>query len=311
MLIELKRCNSIGNTDGILFLISILSGRDQIGKQEVINRCALESCIVINSIATLAFLEYLGYVDISEATVVTTERFSDLLPGNSNHTMDCLIQSCITSLVTEGLFDTEGFYFNTQSGKMTIKRMAFPLAYAALRNFLIMAGALSNDDNEDMFVADNYETTFVSKICERKKKISLEQLLKQQEEQRKRGLEAEEFVLKIDQQRLPLMAGKIRRISDFDVAAGYDIVSLQTEKSKNYDRFIEVKSYQGNEHFFWSENEVEVAKIKGNRYWLCLVDYSKIGDPDYTPEFIQNPYDEIFSCDTWLVDTASFKVRKI
>ena len=123
----------------------------------------------------------------------------------------------------------------------------------------------------------------------------MEELLKQKEEQSQRGLEAEEFVLELERNRLPLKAYKIKRISDFDVAAGYDIVSYDSNESMKYDRFIEVKCYLGKPHFYWSENECDTARQKGSKYILCLVDYTRIKEPGYTPQYIRNPYDDIFT----------------
>ena len=117
--------------------------------------------------------------------------------------------------------------------------------------------------------------------------------------------------MKLERERLPQKAYKIKRISDFDVSAGYDIVSFSDSDSAVYDRFIEVKCYLGSPHFYWSENEVDVAKRKGERYILCLVDYTRITEEGYEPEYISNPYEVIFNEDKWLVNTASYKVQKI
>jgi hypothetical protein len=136
-------------------------------------------------------------------------------------------------------------------------------------------------------------------------------LMERQKEQNRRGLEAEEFVVRFERNRIPLKAYKIKRISDFDVSAGYDIVSFADESSGIYDRFIEVKSFIGTPHFYWSENEVDVAKLKGDRYVLCLVEYERMKDPEYEPIFIVNPYEKIFSDNTWLVNTSSYKIQKI
>jgi len=46
------------------------------------------------------------------------------------------------------------------------------------------------------------------------------------------------------------------------VNAGYDIQSFNDNKSIIIDKFIEVKSYEGTPYFYWSKNEVEVAKLK-------------------------------------------------
>ena len=93
MLIELKRCNSIGNIDGLLFLVSMLSSKKSISRKEVINRSALENGIIINCNGALAFLEYLGYVELSGDNIIITERFKELKSLEGNNTIDVLVKS--------------------------------------------------------------------------------------------------------------------------------------------------------------------------------------------------------------------------
>lgn len=310
MLTELKRCNSIGNTDGLMFLVSMLSGKDRVGYNELVNRCALEKNVSIRCDGAVAFLQYLGYVEREEVYVITTEKFSDL-PNDRDEIINIFIKDCIETLAEEGIFDSAATSFDPDKGHLSIKRSAFPLAYAAIRNFLTVAGALEKETNGEICVSENYEMDFSSQLRIRKDKFTLEQLRQKQEEQNKRGLEAEMFVLKLERDRLPQKAYKIKRISDFDVSAGYDIVSFSDSNSTVYDRFIEVKCYLGFPHFYWSENEVDVAKRKGDRYLLCLVDYNRITEEGYEPEYIPNPCEVIFNEDKWLVNTASYKVQKI
>ena len=49
----------------------------------------------------------------------------------------------------------------------------------------------------------------------------------------------------------------IKRISEIDVSAGYDIVSFNSSQSQKLDRFIEVKAISNN-GFYWSKNEFEI-----------------------------------------------------
>ena len=311
MLTELKRCNSIGNIDGILFLISILAGKDKISRDEIRNRCALENNIIVNCPGAVAFFEYLRLVDTTTDTVIPLPALNVLSEQQSDAKINQLVALSISRLVEDGIFDKDATGFDAEKGHLTIKRSAFPLAYAAIRNFLIMAGALNKEENGEIGVTGDYESNWTEQLHNRRKKFTLEQLLKQQEEQSKRGLEAEEFVLELEKKRLPKMAQKIKRISDFDVAAGYDIVSYESYETEHYDRFIEVKCYIGFPHFFWSENESDVARIKADKYLLCLVDYARIGEPGYQPEFIRNPYETIFNGEEWLVNAASYRIQKI
>ncbi len=311
MLTELKRCNSIGNVDGVLFLVSIMAGKEKISRDEIRNRCALENNITVNCPGAVAFFEYLRLVDTTSDAVIPLSALNSLATKSNPDVIEQLAALSINRLVEEGIFDNNATGFDAEKGHLTIKRSAFPLAYAAIRNFLTMAGALDKEENGEICVAGEYESDWTEQLRNRRKKFTLEQLLKQQEEQSKRGLEAEEFILGIERRRLPEMARKIKRISDFDVSAGYDIVSFEREGTEHYDRFIEVKCYIGSPHFYWSENESDVAKIKAEKYVLCLVDYTRIGEPGYQPTYIRNPYETIFEGDEWLVNAVSYRVQKI
>lgn len=311
MLTELKRCNSIGDVDGILFLVSIMAGKEKISRDEIRNRCALENNITVNCPGAVAFFEYLRLVDTASDAVMPLPELGTLAAKSNGEVIEQLAAMSINRLVEEGIFDKNATGFDAEKGHLTIKRSAFPLAYAAIRNFLTMAGALDKEENGEICVAGDYESDWTEQLRNRRKKFTLEQLLKQQEDQSRRGLEAEEFVLGLERKRLPKLAQKIKRISDFDVAAGYDIVSFENDGTEHYDRFIEVKCYMGSPHFFWSENESDVARIKADKYILCLVDYLRMGEPGYHPEFIRNPYETIFDSDEWLVNASSYRIQKI
>ena len=62
----------------------------------------------------------------------------------------------------------------------------------------------------------------------------------------------------------------VRRISNLRVNAGYDIESFdESSPTLAYDRFIEVKGAKARQlRFFWTENEIGVAKTLGERYWI-------------------------------------------
>ena len=311
MLTELKRCNSIANVEGILFLVSIMAGKGKISRDEIRNRCALEKNITVNCLGAVAFFEYLKLVDATSDTVMPLPELDILATKNNGEIIQQLAAMCINRLVEEGIFDKAATGFDVEKGHLTIKRSAFPLAYAAVRNFLTTAGALDKEENGEICVAGNYESGWMEKLRNRREKFTLKQLLKHQEDQSRSGLEAEDFVLGLEKKRLPELAQKIKRISDFDVAAGYDIVSYENNDSDRYDRFIEVKCYMGTPRFFWSENESDIARIKADKYILCLVDYLRIGEPGYQPEFIRNPSGNIFDSDEWLVNTSSYRIQKI
>lgn len=103
----------------------------------------------------------------------------------------------------------------------------------------------------------------------------------------------------------------MKRISEIDVSAGYDIVSINNSDDSEYNRFIEVKAISHNISFFWSGNEYDIARLKGNQYYLYLVYLPDIESEDYIPIIIQNPASIIMEGTQWLVEPNSYKIRHI
>ena len=136
-----------------------------------------------------------------------------------------------------------------------------------------------------------YLNEYGSSICLRKKK-TLHELEIDLSAQKERGIIAENYILNREQARLnkhPLFS-EIKKISDYDVGAGYDIESFKSLKSKKIDKFIEVKSFKGKKTFHWSINEINKAEKLLDNYSLVIVDSDKINESSYRPKEITNPY---------------------
>ena len=164
-----------------------------------------------------------------------------------------------------------------------------------------------------MELSEHYESLFAKVQKTTKRKLSLEALKKQMEQQELQGEAAEEYVLKYEMTRLadsPIVQ-RIKRISDIDVSAGYDIVSFEGGASTEYDRFIEVKSYVGQPHFYWSKNEIEIATLYADKYYLYLVNADSINQPDYSPTVIRNPAKSVIESDEWLMQPTSYFVLPV
>lgn len=112
----------------------------------------------------------------------------------------------------------------------------------------------------------------------RKKKKTQRQLEKEEKVLREIGVFAEKIVVreeikKLKESGLNEEAKKVRRISEENAKAGYDIESFGKEgEDRGKPIFIEVKGSGGfKEDFFWTENEVKVAEENGDSYWLYFV----------------------------------------
>lgn len=94
---------------------------------------------------------------------------------------------------------------------------------------------------------------------------------------------------------------------------GFDIASYNHELDELPNRFIEVKSYDGDTpYFFWSRNEYSVAKRKKDEYWLYLVNRSEMNIAKYVPIMIQNPHEAILNDNkNWDKQIEKYKIELI
>lgn len=125
------------------------------------------------------------------------------------------------------------------------------------------------------------------------------------------GREAEDWVVAYERARLAShpFIDQVRRISEENVSAGYDIVSFSSETALYHDLFIEVKSFAGERRFYWSRNEIAVAEELGEDYCLYLVDRTQIELPGYHPQVIRGAYSALIACssDSWEISPYSYE----
>ena len=210
----------------------------------------------------------------------------------------------------KALRDDEAFYqifcsnnisYDIVYKRIQVENAAFRFRYANFRHLLVSFEFLQPHPDtgiRKLIINQKYRRFFDREIMPeiRKRKVGIEQLEQILAQQQLHGQEGEEFALTYEQKRLAAhkQNGAIERISKYDSAAGFDIVSFETVDSTTHDRFIEVKSFEGAPRFYWSRNEVDVARVKKRQYFLYLVDRTQMNKTDYSPLIIQNPYAEIF-----------------
>lgn len=126
----------------------------------------------------------------------------------------------------------------------------------------------------------------------------LKQILALQEEV---GEFAENVALSFERSRLEAIgcsteAGFVQRISELDTTAGFDIISFDG-KSIDFvhNRFIEVKgSTEDKMNFFFTKNELEMARKLGERYWIYFVSGIDLSAANANgPLPLQDPYESI------------------
>ncbi len=198
---------------------------------------------------------------------------------------------------------------------LQINNSAFSLKYSNFKQLLIDFEAILTHPRSEInsFIVNNrykklFDKTVLPEI--KKRKYGIEAFRKAMEQQQIYGEEAEKFVLDFEFRRLNEQR-EINWVAEYIVNEGYDIASYNHVFDEFPNRFIEVKSYDGETpYFFWSRNEFSVAKIKKDEYWLYLVNRSALQNPDYMPIMVQNPYINILNNDnSWVKYVDKYKIE--
>ncbi len=308
---DLRRSNTIGDSRGILYFAGIVLKSEQILRESAWQLCSFVDGLRINFNGAVAFFEYLGLIEVSTNSLRPTEPGKELysfLPGDGFE--EALCEACLSKITNDGIIEISAVRFDALKGRYYIQRHGFPISTAVFRNVLIQLKALTvvQDGSGSLEINEKYEAIFTKVQKKAHQKISLERLKKQLELQEIQGETAEVFVVEYEKTRLrsSVHASNVKRISGVDVSAGYDIVSYEDGMSVQYDRFIEVKSFLGQPHFYWSKNEIEIATLYGEKYYIYLVDAEKATETEYIPIIIRNPAKIVIESDSWLMQPTSY-----
>lgn len=308
---ELRRSSSVGTKKGIInFSKAILSG-SSFSLAALKNMCADLLNSDLNYLAAVLFFQDIGVISIHDEKENLTEFGESLRTLQSEEIKLRLAEKTFDNLIKDEIIDINYIRYNSEKQKIILLRSAFPFSHAIYRNFLLCLDSIE-ETQEGWFVPTHFERQFEELISKRRVTVTQQELLKRLEKQQEDGLKAEEFVLEYENNRLKGSCLYAKQISQIDVSAGYDIVSYKSGSSTHYDRFIEVKSFRGTPHFYWSRNEREVAKINQEKYCIYLVEMEKIEEDEakYEPIIIENPDATITEAE-WLIRPESFLITKI
>ena len=306
---ELKSHSTIGDYAGIMFFAKHVLTNDKVVLSSLLEQCQVNQDISLNFNCAVEAFAFLGLTESNSRSIQSTGIVT--YTGSDEDLRKKLCGRCLDILLSEGLIDINAVSLNESSVVFSLSKRAFSFDSAIFRNMLISLDFLFYKDGL-YYVENNSTEVFAKKISTRRKQVSLEDLKKSLEEQQRMGDDGEQFVMHLEKLRLcDAKAKRVIRISQVDVAAGYDIASFESDDSPSFDRFIEVKTYTGKLHFHWSANEIEIAKLRRERYCLCLVDYSRIKEDGYLPFYIVNPFDNVFESNEWLRSPDSYSFEFI
>ena len=214
-----------------------------------------------------------------------------------------LIINRMKALNEHDQFFDKNFLFN-EKNRLFFTGNSVPLEAAALRNLFISLDFFIPTSTIGLYEVNKDHIELIENIPlidmgRRFTQSALEkELVKKEENFKKAGNEAELFVLRFEQEKYKHLDASItkgiERISQDYSRAGFDIISLKSDSSKFPDKLIEVKSYEVNRYFYWTDNEINKAFEEKENYFIYLVDRGLMSNSDYSPIEIQNPAKAIF-----------------
>lgn len=323
MLEDLRRFKNLGTPNYFFELFSILNSKQNINfttkdiqeffhNRTIDGRSIFDGCIEL-AIKTDILVKQGNSLFLKKEVVNTLNSISDL--------KDNIIESLLNALKDDNefqkIFSSENLSHDINYKSFLINNRAFGLKYSSFKQFLIDFEALKSHPITEIncFIINNrYKKLFGKVLLStiRKRKISIEEFRSAMEQQQIFGEEAERFVLDFEVNRLNNLR-EVDWVAEFVVNEGYDIASYNHESDEFPNRFIEVKSYDGDSpYFYWSRNEYTIAKSKREKYWLYLVNRSEMNKSGYSPIMIQNPYEAVLNdCVNWEKTIEKYKVEFI
>ena len=126
------------------------------------------------------------------------------------------------------------------------------------------------------------------------------------------GHAAEVAVMTFERKRVgPDLAGEVTHVALTNVAAGYDIRSVTVDQvAGRVPRYIEVKAVSPKTFtFYWSQREVDVARVLGLHYYLYLLPVDQPGGFDLSRlKIIADPHTVVLSPSSeWSVESSVLK----
>ncbi|MFD1991775.1 DUF3883 domain-containing protein [Paenibacillus nicotianae] len=309
MLIDLSKQSNLGSLEEIIYVIKNVLSIEAKKLRDIEKFCLNNSYfynIPIKGI--ISFLEFISAISNNHDTISLTKLGLKL--KNTLHSekikeklIKVLLQKILIERIYPEFINPENITYDYIYNLYTIKNNYIPFRYSAIKNLFINLGFFEiNLTTKNLLFINHFYNDFLKKILKSaRKKMSLIKFKEIQTLKEQYGHEAEEFVLQYEKNRIKEYekCKKILKISDIDVGAGYDIISYESIDSIGVDIFIEVKSYTKKAEFFWTKNEIEVSKTKGESYYLYLIDRENFKTSNYKPYIIKNPYKFVFQNNFW------------
>lgn len=234
----------------------------------------------------------------------------------SDKFMEYLFQKLKNDEDFHKIFCSEYLSYDIIYKSLQISNSAFGLKFSNFKQLLIDFGTIKTHPTVEInsyIINNRYKKLFDKTVLPeiKKRKIGIEEFRKAMELQQIYGEEAEKYVVEFENKRLNYKK-EIDWVAQYIVNEGYDVASYDNFDDDLQNRFIEVKSYDGDiPYFFWSRNEYRMAQRKKEKYWVYLVNRKQMNDEGYEPIMEQNPFENILKNDNWNKEVDKYKIQLI
>lgn len=306
----LRQCDSFGRPKQLIEIIRLTGQTDGVSPSDFVRFEIPKSATdLLISISILKLVD--GRLQINQKPVET--KIPQLI-------IEKIFESLTKAKLLHNFLNDDNIFLNPSSSRISIRNNRIPFLFSALRNLLIAFDFFIIDEliKFEFYIHPDHQVWFLSYVIPSIETSELgcnplQNLLEQKAQQEELGREAERFALAYER-RMRCKHPKVENIhimSDIDTHAGYDIRSYSSDSSLVLDKFIEVKSYFQTPSFYWSNNEVQVAKEKGAKYFLYLIDREQMRKDTYQPIQIANPATTVFDNQAWDIRSDGYFVRKL
>ena len=316
MLDELLKHNKLGNKEELLLFLFDGMSCEQIEASHIRSYCISKVFSIARSLdAIICLFDYLSFINIKDnklqlnIQIFNSSKYSQDTYFSELHFYENLFSKLNESGVLKDLFDLDSIRFSVEKNSYYISTNKIPYRLFTIKNLLQALNFFEIDSiSSRVYINTKFTSSFPELILQKtntdrlSRKVSLATLKRINLKKELIGREAEQVVLQYEKLKMEMhpFKEKIRIISDESVNAGYDIESFLDEESVFINKYIEVKSYDGDDiSFYWSKNEIETAKYYQERYFLYLVNRTRMSQKNYTPHIIQNPYLKIHNNNLW------------
>jgi len=258
-----------------------------------------------NFFPTLAFLACIGLIKQKKDNILRQEQCAQV----SSAELCSLVLESILRSGSKYCKEITGYLggFSLHDGEVSYRPNAnIRSKESAVRNFLMEVGVVGYNTNKDQYFILPERLAFYVHALENKKCLPI-RLFSSIADHEEIGLAAEKVVVAYEKKRLGSdFANQVNHVAIRNVAAGYDVLSVTTIGDKNTKpRYIEVKAVSARSfQFHWTHNEVQVARLLGDLYYVYLLPVG-LGGKFLTDHLVMqcNPYDAlIVRKKGWLIE---------